>query len=156
MSVTHGRTPKLVSGVYRIINEASQSTIRVHQHAQPLLLSYRYELLGVFEQWELTVQDKGSYELRCMGLTLGQVGIENGVCIINGGNPVTFDIDSIGDGLYTVKAPGDGQYWGIEQSPTRQKPEVAVKLASAPSADGEFESTQLWRFERLDDDASHH
>lgn len=41
---------QLVSGVYRIISEASHSTVRVHQHGKPILLSYRYELLGVFEQ----------------------------------------------------------------------------------------------------------
>ncbi|KAF9000514.1 hypothetical protein BDZ89DRAFT_1082267 [Hymenopellis radicata] len=88
-----------------------------------------------------------------MGLTLGQVGIENGVMIINGGNPAAFEVEPIGDGLYTVKAPGDaGEYRKISQPPTRQVPEVHVKLLNGPSADGEFEATQLWRFERLDDE----
>lgn len=90
--------------------------------------------------------------------------------IINGGNPVTFEIEPVGDGLYTVwrfpvalrsilssfiqvKAPGDnGEYWNIAQPPTRQVPEVHVKLLHGPSSEGEFESTQLWRFERLDDE----
>ncbi|KAK0204050.1 hypothetical protein DFS33DRAFT_1384313 [Desarmillaria ectypa] len=153
MSLSRTRTPKLVSGVYRIISEASHSTVRVHQHGKPILLSHRYELLGVFEQWELTEQEKGGFLIRSMGLTLGQVGAENDVMIINGGNPIAFIVEPLGDGLYTVKAPGDdGLYWNISQPPTRQLPEVHVKLGRG-AADGEFEPTQLWRFERLDDDS---
>lgn len=41
---------QLSSGIYRIINEASQSTVRVHQHGRPMQLSYGFELLGIFEQ----------------------------------------------------------------------------------------------------------
>ncbi len=53
-----------------------------------------------------------------MGLTLGQVGAENvsdiqgaflvltplqDIMIINGGNPIAFIVEPLGDGLYTVR-----------------------------------------------------
>ncbi|KAF8907522.1 hypothetical protein CPB85DRAFT_1311531 [Mucidula mucida] len=146
------RTPKLCSGIYRIINEASQSTVRVHQHGRPMQLSYGFELLGIFEQWELVEQDKGEFIIRCMGLTRGQVGLDEGTMLINGGNPIPFSVEAVGEGLYAVKASGgESDYWGVSQTPTRETPEVSLNLVAPPSM-GEFEATQLWRFERLDDD----
>ncbi|KIY64411.1 hypothetical protein CYLTODRAFT_425241 [Cylindrobasidium torrendii FP15055 ss-10] len=144
-------TTQLKAGVYRIVNEASQSSVRVHQIGRPMKLSYGFELLGSYEQFELLVQPKGEYLIKNMGFAAGEVGMDIDTMVINGGNPLPFALEYAGDGLYAVKATDKAMYWSAPQSPTRRLPDVDVELTST-AADGEFSPSQLWRFERLDVD----
>ncbi|MEU5869520.1 hypothetical protein ABZ815_50745 [Nonomuraea sp. NPDC047529] len=128
------------SGIYRITNTASYSSVRAYNAGGEVFVSSTREYPGPFEQWKITRSGDG-YTIQNVGLN-GYAAVrwtEEGASVITNNDAMVWTIAPAGSYTWVITAPYRDLLWNVEP-PVIPRGDVRLR-----PADGS--GTQLWRFE---------
>jgi hypothetical protein len=143
------QTPAAEPGIYRIINAASDTSLRAYRSGEPVFVSSTREFPGPFELWEIA-RVEGGYTIKNVGLIgTGQPSHTEarptaaGAPVVTGATPTAWSIEAGGNGTHVIKVPARDLLWNVEPPVI---PRGDVRLRGADGSD-----VQRWRLIPVND-----